>query len=62
MRIICLLLLSFINSVILRAVSDDAEFFYVGKLWLDESERLINAHGSGILFHDGVLYWLGEHK
>lgn len=46
----------------LRAVSENAEFFYVGKLWLDESERLINTHGSGILFYDGVLYWLGEYK
>ena len=32
------------------------------RLWLDENGVHINAHGGGILLHDGVYYWHGEHK
>ena len=31
-------------------------------LWPDDHGQHINAHGGGILFHDGVYYWFGEHK
>ena len=30
--------------------------------WLDDHGVPINAHGGGVLFHDGVYYWFGEHK
>jgi hypothetical protein len=30
--------------------------------WPDDKGVHINAHGGGILFHDGVYYWFGEHK
>ncbi|MEN8127469.1 MAG: glycoside hydrolase family 43 protein [Planctomycetota bacterium] len=30
--------------------------------WLDHNGVHINAHGGGILDHDGVYYWFGEHK
>lgn len=33
-----------------------------GEIWLDDHGVAINAHGGGILFHDGVYYWFGEHK
>lgn len=33
-----------------------------GKIWLDTTGAVINAHGGGILFHDGLYYWFGEHK
>ena len=33
-----------------------------GGQWLDTDGRLINAHGGGILFHDGTYYWYGEYK
>lgn len=33
-----------------------------GQLWLDDKGVHINAHGGGVLFHDGVYYWYGEHK
>lgn len=36
--------------------------FRPGKLWLDTDGRVINAHGGGILFHDGRYWWYGEHK
>lgn len=36
--------------------------FQPGKLWLDQNGIPINAHAGGILFHNGVYYWFGEHK
>lgn len=36
--------------------------FQPGALWLDNNGVHINAHGGGVLFHDGVYYWFGEHK
>ena len=36
--------------------------FTPGELWPDRNGVHINAHGGGILVHDGVFYWFGEHK
>ena len=36
--------------------------FYPGKLWFDTSGELINAHGGGVIYHEGTYYWFGEHK
>lgn len=33
-----------------------------GALWPDASGRHINAHGGGIVEHNGTYYWFGEHK
>jgi len=39
-----------------------ADQFNPGELWLDSNGVHINAHGGGVLVHDGVYYWYGEHK
>lgn len=31
-------------------------------IWRDTAGYAINAHGGGLLFHDGTYYWYGEHK
>jgi hypothetical protein len=36
--------------------------FHPGALWPDDNGVHINAHGGGVLIHDGVYYWFGEHK
>jgi len=36
--------------------------FMSGKVWLDTDGKPINAHGGGVLFHDGTYYWYGESK
>ena len=36
--------------------------FHPGELWPDDHGVPINAHGGGILFHQGLYYWFGEHK
>ena len=46
----------------LAAVPAKLSAFEPGALWLDNNGRHINAHGGGMLFHNGVYYWYGEHK
>ena len=36
--------------------------FYPGKIWNDSEGKVINAHGGGVLYHEGIYYWYGEHK
>lgn len=33
-----------------------------GQVWPDDRGEHINAHGGGLLVHDGTFYWFGEHK
>lgn len=33
-----------------------------GGLWPDAGGVHVNAHGGGVLFHEGRYYWFGEHK
>src|ERR1035437_2252376 len=36
--------------------------FRPGALWTDDHGTHINAHGGGVLLHEGIYYWFGEHK
>lgn len=40
----------------------NAPVFRPGEVWLDTAGKPINAHGGGMLFHDGTYYWYGENK
>ena len=42
-----------------HATSPDA--FRPGEVWLDSRGAAINAHGGGILSHEGTFYWFGQH-
>ncbi len=33
-----------------------------GEVWLDTEGKRINAHGGGLLYHEGTYYWYGEIK
>lgn len=33
-----------------------------GDVWTDTEGQQINAHGGGILYHDGLYYWYGENR
>ena len=33
-----------------------------GEIWPDDKGVHVNAHGGGILYHDGTFYWYGENK
>ncbi|WP_419195142.1 glycoside hydrolase family 43 protein [Novipirellula herctigrandis] len=39
-----------------------ADSFKPGSLWQDNNGVPINAHGGGLLRHEGIYYWYGEHK
>ena len=55
-KFIILFLLSFIAGA-----AQAADFVQYEK-WLDSSGHPINAHGGGILYHNGMYYWYGEFK
>ncbi len=44
------------------ACSYQSNYIEQGTQWLDTNGKVINAHGGGILFYNGVYYWYGEYK
>lgn len=50
------------SAVSVSALTAMSEPLQNGQLWPDNNGVHINAHGGGVLFHDGVYYWYGEHK
>ncbi len=55
-------LVAFITFLALFRVNAQNTSFHPGQLWFDNNQRPINAHGGGVLYHDGQYYWFGEHK
>lgn len=45
-----------------RAANPKQKAFKPGAVWPDTNGVAINAHGGGVLKHDGRYYWFGEHK
>jgi hypothetical protein len=48
--------------LLLGATESHAETVRPGERWLDTQGQFINAHGGGLLFHQGTYYWYGELK
>ncbi|MGO8748540.1 MAG: hypothetical protein ACLQNE_21400 [Thermoguttaceae bacterium] len=42
-------------------LADSPRMFRPGEPWLDDRGVPINAHGGGILAHEGAFYWFGQH-
>jgi hypothetical protein len=42
--------------------SNGLKVFLPGEIWPDNRGKHINAHGGGILYHNNMYYWYGEHK
>ena len=63
--------ISFLSALVLFACTPGSLFaapaegahksFKPGQMWTDSNGKHINAHGGGILFHDGLYYWYGEY-
>lgn len=51
-----------ITTLSLTACAQSQTAIRPGELWLDTDGTHINAHGGGILLHEGTYYWYGEHK
>lgn len=54
--------LTFAVILILSVSGVEAKDIVPGEIWLDTSGNPVNAHGGGILYHDGKYYWYGEYK
>jgi Glycosyl hydrolases family 43 len=63
--------LSFVAATLARAKDDDPDLdsppghrqaFRNARVWPDGDGVHINAHGGGVLFHEGTYYWYGEHR
>jgi hypothetical protein len=54
--------LSVLASVATTLSAADGATIKPGQIWPDDKGVHINAHGGGILQHEGVYYWFGEHK
>jgi hypothetical protein len=52
----------FAGWLTLSLPASPAPGFTPGEIWLDTAGEPINAHGGGILYHQGVYYWYGELK
>lgn len=60
---ICILLTLFLTvEGIVFAQSNQLANNSTEKGWLDTSRNPINAHGGGVLYHEGTYYWYGEYK
>jgi hypothetical protein len=55
-------IISFTFSLFAQGIEQKHQVFYPGKIWNDNRNIHINAHGGGILYHEGKYYWFGEHK
>lgn len=50
------------NLALAQTGTEKQDSFQPGEIWEDTEGMHINAHGGGILVHDGIYYWFGEHK
>jgi hypothetical protein len=49
-------------ALLAAPIASAADHFTPGEIWPDDQGIHINAHGGGLLFHEGTYYWFGEHK
>ena len=47
---------------LLGACNSKVATFQPGEIWYDTNQQRINAHGGGMMIHDGTYYWYGEYK
>ena len=63
MKFLLLASFTFVASLAcLHAAPNAVTSIRPGEIWNDVSGKPINAHGGGVLFHQGTYYWYGEVK
>jgi beta-xylosidase len=50
-----------LNSAETKAPEKPRSQFLPDQIWPDDHGTQINAHGGGVMFHEGVYYWFGQH-
>ena len=58
----CYLKLAMFLWLLIPVFAINAKDIVSGEVWLDTSGNPINAHGGGMLYHNGKYYWYGEYK
>ena len=56
------LLILIIVTMLIASCNNRLKTINPGEIWPDNNDIHINAHGGGLLFHEGKYYWFGEHK
>lgn len=56
------LLITILFFFVFDLTAQKQNHFIPGEIWKDTDGNIINAHGGGILFHNGGYYWFGEIK
>ena len=57
-----IVLLSALRAADTGSLPEQRTQFFNNELWPDNNGVHINAHGGGVLYHEGAYYWFGEHK
>jgi hypothetical protein len=57
-----LLFFSCVTKNVQEGNADVSKSIVSGSEWTDTGGKRINAHGGGILYHNGTYYWYGEYK
>ena len=52
----------FMGLLPIQAQAQKNTSFMPGEVWKDTDGNPINAHGGGLLYHEGTYYWYGEYK
>ena len=53
----------YLSLLLITACSQThSQYICSGEIWLDDQGVHINAHGGGMLYHEGTYYWYGENK
>ena len=62
MKFIHYLKITVLLLMLTHTLESHAKDIVNGDVWLDTSGNPINAHGGGIMYHNGKYYWYGEYK
>lgn len=60
--IVCSFLFPLLIACLGSCASQSEKGLVNREVWTDTEGNVINAHGGGLLFHDGTWYWYGEYK
>ena len=55
-------ILLFVSCLASVGIAEARMDLWSGGLWPDDNGVHINAHGGGVMWHEGRYYWYGEHK
>jgi Glycosyl hydrolases family 43 len=55
-------LFAFLGFIKAQKLPTNPPKFQPAQIWKDNKGQPINAHGGGVMYHNGIYYWYGTHK